>query len=71
MPISAPGGPITEVYSQTSKFVSFMSTEQPRIDVCPFKGESSANLSPGQLINKNPSELPQGVDPSKREVGNK
>lgn len=71
---SAPGGPITEISSQNSKSKnpqsSSMSRTGPRADTPPFKVQSSANLSREQLISKNSSEHPQGVDPSKREVGN-
>uniref|UniRef100_A0A3B4CPK2 HP domain-containing protein n=1 Tax=Pygocentrus nattereri TaxID=42514 RepID=A0A3B4CPK2_PYGNA len=38
-----------------------------RIEVSPFKPTSSGTLSPEFLLNKNPKELPQGVDPNKRE----
>ncbi|KAI5617179.1 villin-like protein isoform X1 [Silurus asotus] len=67
--ISAPGGPITEISSQNSKSESRPSKRDvnPRTDAPSFKTQSSANLSLEQLINKSSSELPQGVDPSKRE----
>uniref|UniRef100_A0A8C9YW09 Villin like n=1 Tax=Sander lucioperca TaxID=283035 RepID=A0A8C9YW09_SANLU len=37
--------------------------------VSPSAGGSGMYLDPELLINKSPSELPQGVDPSQREVG--
>lgn len=69
---SAPGGPITEISSQSPKSPNSQPAVRsagPRVDTSPSKAQSSATLSPDQLINKNPSELPQGVDSSKREVG--
>lgn len=63
---SAPGGPI-EISSQSPKPPNLRPL---RGNAPSVKSPSSATLSPEQLINKNPSELPQGFDPSKREVGN-
>lgn len=37
--------------------------------VSPSTGGSGVYLHPELLVNKSPSELPQGVDPSRREVG--
>lgn len=37
--------------------------------VSPFTGGSGVYLDPYLLTNKSPSELPEGVDPSRREVG--
>lgn len=72
---SAPGGPATKVSSQNSPKSpnprSPMSSAGQRVDAAPFKAQSSATLSPEKLINKGSGEIPQGVDPNKREVGNK
>lgn len=70
---SAPGGPITEIFSQNSKSPNprpLTSSAAPRVDMPPFKAQNPVILSREQLISKSSSELPQGVDPSKREVGN-
>lgn len=37
--------------------------------VSPSAGGSGMFLDPELLVNKSPSELPQGVDPGQREVG--
>lgn len=70
---SAPGGPKTEIISQNSKSQNPqppVSSAGPRVDTPSSKSQSSAILSPEQMINKSPRELPQGVDPNKREVRN-
>lgn len=68
---SAPGGPKTEVFAQSPKSQPPPSMSNPGPRETPSsKSQSSAILIPEQMINKSPSELPQGVDPNKREVGN-
>lgn len=72
---SAPGGPATKVSSQNSPKStnprSPMSSAGQRVDAAPLKAQSSATLSPEKLVNKSSGEILQGVDPNKREVGNK
>lgn len=68
---SAPGGPISKSPNSKSQNPnSSMSSTGPQVNKGTFKAQSSANFSPDQLINKSSKELPQGVDTSKREVGN-
>ncbi|KAL6462850.1 hypothetical protein MHYP_G00292720 [Metynnis hypsauchen] len=63
----APGGPFGENSPQSYKPQTPQSPSNMRIEVSPFKPTSSGTLSPEFLLNKNPKELPQGVDPNKRE----
>lgn len=70
---SAPGGPIAEITSQVSKSQnprSLVSSSKVRVNTAPVKSPIIVNLGPEQLSNKSSGELPQGVDPEKREVGN-
>lgn len=62
----APGGPFGGNSPQSPRSTS--NSSSTLIDVSPFKSTSSSTLSPEFLLNKAPSELPQGVDPNRREV---
>ncbi|XP_022538722.2 villin-1 isoform X1 [Astyanax mexicanus] len=68
----APGGPFSENSPQSFKPpqspLSPSKSSSSRIEVSTtFNPSSSSTLSPEFLLNKEPSELPQGVDPNRRE----
>lgn len=71
---STPTSPSTQrAQSSASVTVSPSSSFSPSYSaggtVSPSGGGSGMYLDPKLLINKSPSELPQGVDPGQREVG--
>lgn len=64
---STPTSPSTQrVQSSVSLNMSPSASFSPP---SPSAGGSGTSLDPALLINKSPSELPKGVDPSQREVG--
>ncbi|KAM6900471.1 villin-1 [Xenentodon cancila] len=65
----APGGPMTSspVYRTHGGDLSPRSSNPTQRTPASSSGGSGMNLDPELLVNKTPSELPEGVDPSRRE----
>uniref|UniRef100_A0A8C3AQE4 Villin like n=1 Tax=Cyclopterus lumpus TaxID=8103 RepID=A0A8C3AQE4_CYCLU len=59
----------TSVSMNMSPSSSFSPSSPGGDTVSPSAGSSGMYLNPELIVNKSPSELPQGVDPSQREVG--